>query len=473
MNLLQRKNLYKLILIGVVLFLVQLSCGVMPATDPSIPVSLNNMVFLFHPLLSGLGVIPTNTNQPPLITQIQPSSVSGLGVNGSSPTKILLYRMKLQGCGNEPVRGELLAETTVNTDGIWTITDNLNPKDVVGATQVSEGKESGMSNLGVNIDQSQLIILDDKDQIQQTGHETFQPLSLAGTSISGACVVLQNHDPQYGRIGSASADASGGWKISVQLQDGENKLKLFVDGLEANGVEFSILGFTPVMQWPYTEKKENGDYVAPLNAWFGNNDYHLKDLHMFHDGIDIGGKAGTLVHAVADGSVFYIQIGKKIGDCGNVVFIDHGAWFSVYCHLDSITINGVTTPSASKYYDQPISVAAGDIIGKTGCTGLSTCQNHLHLSALKWDKGNRQESLGSTRTLVWPWEFGEVMNINPPGNMTLGNGENSSDRIQNCVSDFNYWSVDWSKISIGEFGYPSGTKFTVMGNNVKCAIKGH
>ena len=465
----QGRNLLKLILAGLSLLMVQAVCGGISATDPRVPNSLNNMVYLFHPFLNGLGLIPISTGQPPLITEIQPTSVSGFGRGGVAPPQIRLYRVKLQGCDKEPEAGELLGETTANIDGTWVINFNFNVGDVVGATQLSDGKESGLSNLAVNIEKGGLINLDDSETIQDIAHETFQPISLTGTSISGACVVLQNKDPQYGWIGRASADTSGKWKISSQLVDGENNLELFLEGLEGNGLEFSILGFTPKMQWPYSEKDINGKYISPLNAWFGFNDYHWRDLGYFHDGIDIGAKVGVPVHAVADGSVFYIQIGTKNWDGGNIILIDHGAWFSVYMHLSKITIKDLSAPTLSKFLDQPIIVKAGDIIGETGSSGLPTFVPHLHLSALRWNKGNLQESLGSTQILVWPWKFGKVMNINPPGNIILGNAENSTDRIQNCISVFNYWNVDWSKIAIGEFGSPSGTEFTIMGKNNKCA----
>jgi murein DD-endopeptidase MepM/ murein hydrolase activator NlpD len=484
------KRSHKWIAVVVVLFVAQLSCGNVSPADPNIPIALNGMVGVFAPLLRGLGVIPAVKNQPPLITQIQEGSISGLGIRAFPATNIRLYRVQLQGCGNAPLRGGLLAETTTNADGTWTIPFHLDPGEVVGATQVFEGKESGLSNLKANIDASQFLLLDNADEIRGRSFETFNSVTLAGTSLPQACVVLRNQDPQYGRVGSASAEAGGGWTIPMPIRDGENRMRLYVDGWEEIAVEFSILGFTPVMQWPYPDKNVKGYYAAPVTAFFGFNDFHSNPKNRvtrFHDGIDIAESANTPVHAVADGFVFYVQITRKTGDCGNAVLIDHGAWFTVYCHLSRITIRGATPPSASSFYDPPIQVRAGDVIGLTGCSGLSTsdgCPNHLHFSALRWNKGNLRDSLGSNRSPVWPWAFGSFMNINPPGNIPLHviTGAaldilsdpatvNSTDRLRKCVSHSNYWGSVWQYVLLRDYGTGSGTRFEVHGSEAACAQK--
>jgi murein DD-endopeptidase MepM/ murein hydrolase activator NlpD len=498
-----RPGITKFILACVVLFLAQLACQAnVDPNDPRLPASLNNMAIQFAALFQQLNLIPVGIILPPQITQINNDSangtisISGLGktyldIKGSAyaaltgsnlpqgqdtpadkQTKIRLYLMQPHGCGQEPERGSLLAETTINDDRTWSFTYNLKPGAVVGATQVSEEKESGLSNLKVNIDISQILVVDKADDLQQVQYEIFQdeaPVIITGSSYPGACVVLENQDINYGRVGSASADATGKWQIQAPVHVGENKFKVFVEGFEEAGSELILRAFSLRMQWPFIEKDNSGKFIAPITAWFGKNDYHWNILHTFHDGIDIGAKENTPVHAVANGEVFFIQISSKDTSGGNMVFIDHGGWLSVYEHLSKITIDP-QNPSQSKIYDPPIKVMAGDIIGLTGNTGCAGCGIHLHLSALRWAKGDRQKSLGG-KPPSFPWNFGVLYNINPPKDTILGNNLNSNDLLQKCVSNFDFWDVDWSLIPINNPGSPSGTEFTTMGKSTACAIK--
>jgi murein DD-endopeptidase MepM/ murein hydrolase activator NlpD len=81
-----------------------------------------------------------------------------------------------------------------------------------------------------------------------------------------------------------------------------------------------------------------------------------------HEGIDIGVPEGTPVRAAAPGAV--TLAGWLDGD-GNVVVIDHGAGVSTaYLHLSTILV------PAGK-------VAAGTVIGISGCTGYCFGA-HLH-----------------------------------------------------------------------------------------------
>ncbi len=512
------RGVQKIITTVLVLLLVQLACSGTNPTDPRIPEALNSMVSQFDPLLVGLQVIPLGGLRPPLITQITSDSVSGLGSIGGTGSgivdatgvesselsfKIRLYSMELHGCGQEPTRGPLLAETTVDFGGTWNINHKFETGEVVGATQVSEGNESGLSNLKVNIVQSQFLTLDNANEFQQTEYEISQPLILTGKSFRGACVVLQNQNMTDPRT-STTADEDGNWKITISVQEGENKYRVFVEDWEDVRYELSIRGIFPRMQWPYEDSDGNPDYAIAVSGFFGYNDYYWVELkHRFHDGIDIAGTSDDFPRAVAEGDVFYVQIGTKDWDGGNVVIIDHGAWYSVYMHLYKIvvdcskpittdSINDCSNPRTSKYYDNPIHVNAGDIIGVTGKTGCPGCGVHLHFSAFRWIKGNRQESLGENHALTWPWigNYGERLNVNPPRNKTLliqaypypgGNISpehkvDSTERVQNCVSDFDYWALNWEQVPIKEYGPPDtyddavGTQFDFKGMDEKCAI---
>lgn len=525
MNLRTGRGFQKMLIAGLALFLVQLACGGVAPTDPLIPVSLNNMASQFDPLLTGLQVIPIGGLRPPLITLILPDSVSGLGSIGSvglgavdstgveatEPSfKIRLYRMQLRGCGKEPLRGDLLAETTVDFGGTWNIQYSFESGEVIGATQVSEGKESGLSNLIVNLGENSFMNLDKESEIQQIEYDVSQPLLLTGSSFPGACVVLQNQDMEYGRVGSVTVPEAGvqkgKWAISVQLQEGENRYKIYVEGWEETEKEFVLRGFSPHMLWPYREKNENGDdigpdYDIPVTGFFGRNDYYVVHKYGFHDGLDIGGREGTSAYAVADGEVFFVQFSNVVGCGGNSIYIDHGGWGSFYLHLSKITIDP-SNSGKSMIYDHPIRVVAGQEIGATGTSGLSGKQYHLHVSAFRWVKGTRQLSFNIGKSYEkdcyikdlkfnpWPVSrFGILYNLNPladrsleimayaaSGKTTPAHDVISTDRLQNCVSRFNYWDIDWGQVLIKEYG-PSdvigdavGTQFDLKGKDEKCAI---
>lgn len=508
----------KILIVGMVLFIVQLACGGVPSTDPRIPESLNYMAGQFGPLLGDLGFIPLSATQPPLITQVQSDSISGLGaiitteqgvIDGTgvinaevSPIKVRLYSMQMRGCEQEPLQGNFIAETIVDFGGRWTVEYSIEANEVVAATQVFEGKESGLSNLGV-IDANRLLV-DNSKELDRAQFEITQSALLKGKGLPDTCIVLQNRNMIDTR--SKTVDKNGEWEINVPIGEKVNALRVYVKNFDNVYNEFTIDGSPPQMQWPYVEKDEKNNncnyfedekhvvdcyFVAPVTGFFGYNDYyivkHFGKPDGFHDGIDIGGSTGIAVHAVADGNVFYIQISDSNG--GNVVLIDHGGWFSVYMHLSKITVNcpkpvkeDCPNPTKSQFYDIPVHVGAGEIIGKTGSTG--TYSPHLHFSAFRWINSNRMTSLADNRAPSWPWAFGEALNVNPPKGVMLqisaygetkANNTLSDDRLQNCTSDFNYWDIDWKQVRIKEYGPPDvdgddvGTQFDLKGDDDKCA----
>ena len=82
-----------------------------------------------------------------------------------------------------------------------------------------------------------------------------------------------------------------------------------------------------------------------------------------HKGIDIANKAGTPVKACGKGSVATASATNRHG---NTIIIDHGGGvFSLYFHMDRLYVRKGRT------------VAAGDVIGTMGSTGISTGP-HLH-----------------------------------------------------------------------------------------------
>jgi murein DD-endopeptidase MepM/ murein hydrolase activator NlpD len=96
---------------------------------------------------------------------------------------------------------------------------------------------------------------------------------------------------------------------------------------------------------------------------FGMRMHPILHRVLMHEGIDIVAETGTSVHASGKGKVVFAGFR---GGLGLAVEIDHGFGYrSIYGHLSKIIIK-----KGSK-------VSRGDVIAKTGNTGLSTGP-HLH-----------------------------------------------------------------------------------------------
>lgn len=101
-----------------------------------------------------------------------------------------------------------------------------------------------------------------------------------------------------------------------------------------------------------------------------------------HTGIDFGVPVGTPVKAIGAGTVVWADWAHKLSAsnkwliapayAGICVLIDHGnGYISVYAHLNETALNIGNR------------VAAGQVIGKSGNTGLSSGP-HLHFEIIKW-----------------------------------------------------------------------------------------
>jgi len=83
-----------------------------------------------------------------------------------------------------------------------------------------------------------------------------------------------------------------------------------------------------------------------------------------HDGIDIGAKEGTPVHAAASGTVVYAD--SRMSGYGKLIILRHGNnMFTAYAHNQRMLVR-----KGNK-------VRAGDVIGRVGHTGRATGP-HLH-----------------------------------------------------------------------------------------------
>ena len=99
--------------------------------------------------------------------------------------------------------------------------------------------------------------------------------------------------------------------------------------------------------------------------------YEKKEIdQQFHLGIDLASLANSPVPSGNSGNIVFAE---TLGIYGGTVIIDHGfGLFSMYSHLSFIAV---------KAGDQ---VAKGDILGRTGSTGLAG-GDHLHFSILIHD----------------------------------------------------------------------------------------
>ena len=120
---------------------------------------------------------------------------------------------------------------------------------------------------------------------------------------------------------------------------------------------------SPVLQWQGTFLRPI-DPQYPTTSPFGTRrDYSVADIGNFHAGQDFGAPEGVLVTAPAAGTVV---LAERVTVRGNAVILDHGRGiFTGYWHLSEIKVQ-----VGQK-------VAAGDVIGIVGNTGLSTGA-HLH-----------------------------------------------------------------------------------------------
>ena len=108
-------------------------------------------------------------------------------------------------------------------------------------------------------------------------------------------------------------------------------------------------GFTGQLRWPVK---------GVVTSRFGRRGSRM------HDGIDIGAKEGTPVHAAASGEVVYAD--SRLSGYGKLVIIRHGkSLFTAYGHNQRMLVK------------KGAKVRAGDVIARVGHTGRASGP-HLH-----------------------------------------------------------------------------------------------
>lgn len=100
-----------------------------------------------------------------------------------------------------------------------------------------------------------------------------------------------------------------------------------------------------------------------VTSRFGQRVHPIEKILKQHEGIDLKADS-SYVYSVMPGKV--LKVGKS-RRAGNYVVVEHGSYQSIYCHL------------RKAYVDKSDYVDAGQIVGLSGNTGLSTGE-HLHFA---------------------------------------------------------------------------------------------
>lgn len=117
---------------------------------------------------------------------------------------------------------------------------------------------------------------------------------------------------------------------------------------------------------------------APMTSNYGMRVHPVTGATKMHQGVDFGAAGGTPIHAAAPGRVSEVT---WYSGYGKVTVIDHGCGVeSLYAHQSAQAVQVGQ------------SVAAGDVIGRVGSTGIGTGP-HLHFEV--WENGARTS----------PWKY--------------------------------------------------------------------
>ncbi len=173
-------------------------------------------------------------------------------------------------------------------------------------------------------------------------------------------VLVAELEAQHTQIEAVIAEQSS---LLAGLEAEEQFFREELDGLEAEQAEIEQL---------IAERQSEGGSApgilvrpvpGPITSGFGYRLHPILGYQRLHTGVDMRASYGTPIVSGADGVVIYS--GAR-GGYGNTVMVDHGGGMvTLYAHQSSIAVaNGQ-------------SVAAGQLVGYVGSTGLSTGP-HLH-----------------------------------------------------------------------------------------------
>jgi len=122
---------------------------------------------------------------------------------------------------------------------------------------------------------------------------------------------------------------------------------------------------------------ENTPTIYPVYGYvtspYGYRIHPILGRKIFHEGIDIANRKGTLVHATADGVVISSKVNGK-GSFGNNIIMRHKYGFSTrYAHLSKVLV------------ERGQRIKKGEVIGYMGSTGRST-GSHLHYEVRRYGR---------------------------------------------------------------------------------------
>jgi murein DD-endopeptidase MepM/ murein hydrolase activator NlpD len=157
------------------------------------------------------------------------------------------------------------------------------------------------------------------------------------------------------QLSTEVADSSGTASLQQEYQNLLHESFLIRSTLKTSGSKGDGSLLTP-LRWPVA-----GKHV--ITSEFGPRFHPVLKKLIDHEGFDLAAAASTPISAAAAGKVPYVG---NMEAHGKTIIIDHGNGLAtVYCHLSHILV------------DKGETVTSGEIIGKSGSTGLTTGP-HLH-----------------------------------------------------------------------------------------------
>lgn len=100
-----------------------------------------------------------------------------------------------------------------------------------------------------------------------------------------------------------------------------------------------------------------------VTSGYGDRIHPIERILRAHQGIDLKADS-SYVYSVMPGKIIRVSSNRR---SGNYVVVEHGSYQSIYCHL------------RKSYVDKGDYVNAGQIVGLSGNTGMSTGE-HLHFA---------------------------------------------------------------------------------------------
>lgn len=154
---------------------------------------------------------------------------------------------------------------------------------------------------------------------------------------------------------SASVEVSESVITDPEISEDESIVVLPMVGKTAAYNEDEMFVFRQLVALPLD--------TCIVTSKYGNRVHPIEKIWKAHEGIDLVADS-SYVYSVMPGKVLKSSSNRR---SGNYVIVEHGSYQSIYCHLEK------------SYVDKGDYVDAGQIVGLSGNTGLSTGE-HLHFA---------------------------------------------------------------------------------------------